>query len=73
MTRIASSIIVILAIVLAFFGSRAISAPDKYTVQVPDGLAFTEFRGYDALQRHDVVEGALFRVCFLCRRYWGAI
>jgi hypothetical protein len=25
----------------------AISAPDKYTVQVPNGLAFSEFRGYE--------------------------
>ena len=47
MTRIASSLIVILALVLAFFGGRAISAPDKYTVQVPGGLAFFEFRGYE--------------------------
>jgi hypothetical protein len=47
MTRIASSLIVILALVLAFFGGRAISAQDKYTVQVPDGLAFSEFRGYE--------------------------
>ena len=50
MTRIASSLIVILALVLAFFGGRAISAPDKYTVQVPGGLAFSEFRGYEDWQ-----------------------
>ena len=47
MMRIASSLIVILALVLAFFGGRAISAQDKYTVRVPDGLAFSEFRGYE--------------------------
>jgi len=47
MTRIASSLIVILALVLAFFGGRAISAQDKYTLQVPGGLAFSEFRGYE--------------------------
>jgi hypothetical protein len=47
MTRIASSLIAILAIMLAFFGGRAISAQDKYTVQVPGGLAFSEFRGYE--------------------------
>jgi hypothetical protein len=47
MARIASSLIVILALVLAFFGGRAISAQDKYTVQVPGGLAFSEFRGYE--------------------------
>ena len=41
MTRIASSIIVILAALLTFLGGRAISAQDKYTVQVPNGLAFS--------------------------------
>ena len=29
-------------------GSLAISAQDKYTVKVPGGLAFSEFRGYEA-------------------------
>jgi hypothetical protein len=48
MTRIASSLIVVLAVVLAFFGGRAITAQDKYTVQVPGGLAFSEFRGYES-------------------------
>jgi Cytochrome P460 len=47
MTRIASSLVVILAVVLAVFGGRAISAQDKYTVEVPGGLAFSEFRGYE--------------------------
>ncbi len=32
---------------LAVFGGRAISAQDKYTVEVPGGLAFSEFRGYE--------------------------
>ena len=35
---------------LAALGGRAISAQDKYTVQVPDGLAFSEFRGYEVWQ-----------------------
>ena len=35
---------------LAFLGSWAISAQDKYTVKVPGGLAFSEFRGYEAWQ-----------------------
>ena len=47
MTRIASSVVAIFAAVLAFFGGRAISAQDKYTLQVPGGLAFSEFRGYE--------------------------
>jgi len=36
-----------LAIALAVFGGRAISLQDKYTQQVPGGLAFSEFRGYE--------------------------
>src|SRR3954452_23706880 len=40
----------ITTIVLAVLGAKAISAQDKYTVQVPDGLAFSEFRGYESWQ-----------------------
>ena len=35
---------------LAVFGVLAISAQDKYTVKVPGGLAFSEFRGYEGWQ-----------------------
>ncbi|HTM31450.1 MAG TPA: hypothetical protein VL263_09100 [Vicinamibacterales bacterium] len=30
--------------------SLAISAQDKYTVKVPGGLAFSEFKGYEGWQ-----------------------
>ena len=40
----------IIAVVLAVFGGRAISAQDKYAAQVPNGLAFSEFRGYEDWQ-----------------------
>ena len=33
---------------LAFVGSWAISAQDKYTLKVPNGLPFSEFIGYEA-------------------------
>jgi hypothetical protein len=39
-----------IAVVLAVLGGRAISAQDKYTVQTPNGLAFSEFRGYEDWQ-----------------------
>ncbi len=42
--------LVITAALLAVLGGRAISAQDKYTVQVPNGLAFSEFRGYEDWQ-----------------------
>src|SRR5437879_4753414 len=48
-------IVVSLAVsVLAVLGSRATSAQDtgqaKYTVQVPGGIAFSQFRGYESWQ-----------------------
>ena len=36
--------------VLAAVGGIAVAAQDKYTVKVPDGLAFAEFRGFEAWQ-----------------------
>src|SRR5271156_4946630 len=36
--------------VLAFVGSWAIAAQDKYALKVPNGLSFSEFRGYEAWQ-----------------------
>ncbi len=35
------------ALVLAGLGGIALAAQDKYTLQVPDGLAFSDFRGYE--------------------------
>src|SRR3984885_13088434 len=34
----------------AFVGGLAIFAQDKYTLKVPDGLSFSEFRGYETWQ-----------------------
>ncbi|WP_291560455.1 hypothetical protein [Bradyrhizobium sp.] len=45
-----SAILIIAAVVAVFLGGRAISAQDKYTVQVPGGLAFADFRGYEGWQ-----------------------
>jgi hypothetical protein len=50
MTKIASCLVAIIAVVLAVLGGNAISAQDKYTVQVPNGLAFSDFRGYEDWQ-----------------------
>jgi Cytochrome P460 len=36
--------------VLAVAGSTTMAAGDKYAVSVPNGLAFSEFRGYEAWQ-----------------------
>jgi len=37
-------------LVLAVLGGMALAQQDKYTAQVPNGLAFSEFRGYEAWQ-----------------------
>ena len=44
------SAIVIIVASLAVLGGMALAAQDKYTVQVPSGLAFSEFRGYEDWQ-----------------------
>jgi len=47
MTRNPSWLLLIIPGVLAVLSGAAISAQDKYTLQVPGGLAFSEFRGYE--------------------------
>jgi hypothetical protein len=51
MTRVSSWLMAIIAVVLAVLvGGRAMSAQDKYTLKVPNGLAFSEFKGYEDWQ-----------------------
>ena len=48
---------------LAVLGGRAVSAEDRYTVQVPGGLSFSEFRGYEKWQTIGVSQvGTLIEV-----------
>src|SRR6202047_415079 len=47
MRRTTFSAILIIAAVVAVLGGKAISAQDKYTLQVPGGLAFADFKGYE--------------------------
>ena len=51
MTKILRWLMVTFAAVLVGFGGRAISAQqDKYALQVPNGLKFSDFRGYENWQ-----------------------
>jgi hypothetical protein len=50
LTRKNAPVIAIIAVALAVLVGRAMSAQDKYTVQVQNGLAFSEFRGYEDWQ-----------------------
>jgi hypothetical protein len=53
----------IVAVLVSAPGSRALSAQNKYTVAVPGGLAFSEFRGYESWQVVSVSQdGGLFAV-----------
>ena len=38
------------AVVLTVLGGMALAQQDKYTLKVPGGLAFSEFRGYEGWQ-----------------------
>jgi len=40
----------IISVSLIILAGTALFAQDKYTLQVPNGLAFSEFRGYEAWQ-----------------------
>jgi hypothetical protein len=44
------TLIAVIAVVLAVLGGIALAQQDKYTVRVPGGLAFSEFRGYEGWQ-----------------------
>ena len=48
MKRTTFAAISVATVVVAILGGRAISAQDKYTLQVPGGLAFAEFKGYES-------------------------
>ena len=50
MKRTPFPVIVIVAVLLAVLGKLALAQQDKYTLQVPNGLAFSEFRGYEGWQ-----------------------
>lgn len=47
MNKASRWLMVIIPVVFAVLGGRAISAQDRYSVQVPNGLAFSEFKGYE--------------------------
>jgi hypothetical protein len=42
--------IMALAVLLAVSGGVAIAAQDRFTLQVPNGLAFSDFKGYETWQ-----------------------
>ncbi len=48
MSIVRASLLLIVPAMLAVLAGAAISAQDKYTLQVPGGLAFSEFKGYEA-------------------------
>jgi Cytochrome P460 len=50
MTRTPFSTISVAAVSLSILGGIALAAQDRYTLKVPDGLAFSEFRGYEDWQ-----------------------
>ena len=50
MKRKRIGVMVFVGVFLSVLVALAMAAPDKYTQKVPNGLAFSEFRGYEAWQ-----------------------
>ena len=50
MRRIPSWLMLLVGADLAVFGGMALAEQDKYSVEVPGGLAFSEFTGYESWQ-----------------------
>jgi hypothetical protein len=50
MKRNSIGVIVLVGVFLSALVAMAIAAQDKYTVRVPNGLAFSDFRGYESWQ-----------------------
>lgn len=50
MKKILSCATLVLALTLAVWGGTARSAEDKYSLKVPNGLTFSEFKGYESWQ-----------------------
>ena len=50
MRRTSYGLMLITAVGLAILAGRSFSAQDKYILKVPNGLAFSEFRGYESWQ-----------------------
>jgi hypothetical protein len=42
--------IVIVAVLLAFLGSMALAAQDRFTLKSPNGISYSEFKGYETWQ-----------------------
>ena len=42
--------VVVIVSLLAALGGMALAAQDKYTLQLPGGLSFADFRGYEDWQ-----------------------
>src|ERR1700755_1482361 len=50
MNRRSLRVSLFLGVIVSVLVALAMAAQDKYTVKVPGGLAFSEFRGYEAWQ-----------------------
>jgi hypothetical protein len=50
MKRKSIGAIAFVVVFLSVLGALAMAAQDKYTLKVPNRLAFSEFRGYEAWQ-----------------------
>src|SRR3984957_8332801 len=57
MKRKSIGAIVFVGVFLCVLVALAMAAQDKYTLKVPNGLSFSEFRGYEAWQVVSISQG----------------
>jgi hypothetical protein len=50
MKKIIISTILVFVVVLMVWGYRSIAAPDKYSLKAPNGISFSEIKGYETWQ-----------------------
>jgi hypothetical protein len=69
--------IMVCAVSLAVLGGIVLAQEDKYTVKVPGGLAFSEFKGYEGWQvvatSHDKLEAVILANPVMIEAYQAGI
>jgi hypothetical protein len=65
MKRNSIGIIVLVGVSLCVLAGLAMAAQDKYTVKVPGGLSFSEFKGYEAWQVVSISQDGPFMAAIL--------
>src|SRR3984893_10645978 len=79
MKRKSIGVIISVGVFLSVLAALAIAAQDKYTLSVPNGLAFSDFRGYEnwqvvaVSQTEDLLKVMVAKLPSFCRQSMGSL